>query len=150
MRFFTHIFLVVLLASGMPACKHTHSRVAEQQATASQKADAPLTNTLWKLIQIDGKPVPPQEGEIRLRFPDAKQFLGTTGCNDYSGGYDLEDTSLALRSITATEKACDNIKVEQRYFRLLGEVETYQIKGDTLTLSSSGEVLLMFEALYLR
>lgn len=138
--------LCTWLCLALMACKHT-----PPQASADTKPDAPLTNTLWKLVRIEGKVPALKDGEIRLQFPlDTHNIRGYGGCNDYSGLYDLEDTSLRLHDIISTERACENLKIEQQYFRFLGEIETYQIKGDQLTLSSSGEALLIFEALYLR
>jgi heat shock protein HslJ len=76
---------------------------------------------------------------------------GSGGCNTYHASYQgggAGDT-LSFGPVAATKKACDQAvsDQEQAFFVALGEVATYGVGSDLLTLSDGeGAVLLEFRA----
>jgi heat shock protein HslJ len=66
-------------------------------------------------------------------------FTGVA-CNDLSGRYAVTGADgLTITDLTATRKACpaDQAALEAQYTAALGQVRTYAISGDTLTLRDS-------------
>ena len=78
---------------------------------------------------------------------------GFGGCNQYHGSYETSGTSLTFGPIASTKKACeDAVEAQERaYVALLGDVATFAIDGETLSLlDAEGRLLLAFAGMPLR
>ena len=97
------------------------------------------------------------DGETRSLVPDTdvtiffvsedKEVNGTGGCNSYFASYDLDGSSLSIPGpIAATEMWCgDEIgELERVYMEALQATESYEIRGDKLTITC-GDTVLNFE-----
>lgn len=83
---------------------------------------------------------------ITLEF-EGGQVSGNAGCNNYFGDYEADEKgSLAFGMIGITEMYCEGrMDTESRYISLLGDVASYSVNGETLTLyNGEGKRLLVF------
>ena len=106
----------------------------------SSGADARLTGTYWKLIEIDDLPVlPGAEGKDlhMVLKADTTGVNGFSGCNRFTGGYKLKNTSLQFGPLAGTMMMCaDGAEQEKRFLDTLALVERFIIRGQNLTLYS--------------
>lgn len=96
------------------------------------------------------------DGTMTAPIPETPPFAvfedgtvaGSSGCNDYTGSYEAKDGSMAFGPLASTRKACITPLMGQEtvYFGLLAQVDSYEVKGDKLTLSSGGTVLIRYES----
>ncbi len=101
-----------------------------------------LAGTSWQATGINngrgGVEANAATSGVTAVFGEDGQLTGSGGCNSYSGTYTTAGTDqITLGPIAATAKACEDpdvTRVEQEYFAALGNVTTYQLDGDTLTL----------------
>jgi uncharacterized lipoprotein YbaY/heat shock protein HslJ len=114
---------------------------------------ADLQNTYWKLLELDGEPVESPEGvrEIHLVL-DTGEFRvrGFAGCNNFFGGYRLDDQSLSFSQIGSTMMACPGgMDTEQAFLQALGATTRAEVSGQILSLYANDQLLARFEAVYL-
>lgn len=85
---------------------------------------------------------------VTLKFTDDGNVTGNAGCNHYGGGYTLDDEKISISSLFTTLMYCGEpeglMEQEARYLKSLGEVASYQIKGDHLTLLDEGGNGILF------
>jgi heat shock protein HslJ len=106
----------------------------------------PLEYTLWTLSQMNGQPVTTETSVTAIFTPeetaDAGTVSGNSGCNTYSAGYTLSDTTLTVEPATSTRMACaTGMDVEQSYLQLLQESTSYQISVNSLILTGPSGTL---------
>ena len=91
-----------------------------------------------------------QDTEITIEFKSAEgEIAGSGGCNSYFGGYEINKNELTIiPPIGSTMMACPEpiMDQEQEYFKLLETTETFQIQNGKLTISCSGNKILVFVA----
>ena len=89
-----------------------------------------------------------EDTEITAFFDSAKeQVAGSASCNRYFAGYEINKNELTIiPPIGSTRMACPEpvMEQEQQYFSLLETTETFQIQNGKLTISSSGNQILVF------
>jgi heat shock protein HslJ len=113
--------------------------VACGQATTNNLAD-----THWQLQTMNGQSVPTGM-TVSMDFT-ADTFGGLGFCNNYGGNYQVNGTSLTLTQTAMTMMAClgDNRdQLEQQHIAALGQVVTYHIDGDVLTLFDQANAPLL-------
>ncbi|AQR68917.1 hypothetical protein BZG29_11630 [Janthinobacterium sp. LM6] len=113
-----------------------------------------LTNTYWKLTQLDGAPVtmaPQQEREVRITLTDDGKVHGFTGCNQVMGGYTLAGTALRFTQLASTRMACPPplMQLESAVLANLNSVTGYRFEGEYLILLKDGAPVARFESVYL-
>ena len=121
---------------------------------ASPAPQASLTNTYWKLTQLDGAPVamaPQQEREVRITLTADGKVTGFTGCNRVMGGYTLAGTALRFTQLAGTRMACPPplMQLESAVLANLNSVTGYQLDGEKLILLKDGAPVARFESVYL-
>lgn len=97
-----------------------------------------LEGTSWAILQIGGMDAL-ADRPAKLGFADGR-ISGTTGCNSFSGRYDVNTTALTLGPIVATQMGCPGTAMEQET-RLLAILKgtlgmTFR-NGDTLILTGA-------------
>jgi len=126
-----------------------------QRVSQTPAPDRTLTNTYWKLIELNGMAVKvlPQRPEPHLVLhSENRRLAGSGGCNRFQGSYTLEGESLAFAQVASTMMACvDGMEQETAFFRTLESVRAWKIRGDGLELlDGSGRVVARFVAVDLR
>lgn len=131
--------------------------------------DAPFG--VWGLVDIDGQPalanpsvtfslspdlvarVADESGQVR---PDLFGLNGHTGCNSFSGAFDVEGDGLVVDIDSMTFRGCGAVddaqapqlmsEQELQFTRVLGNATTWAIDGDQLTITSQdGEIATFHE-----
>jgi heat shock protein HslJ len=89
----------------------------------------------WVVEVIDNVKVMP-DSRITMQIRGVS-LRGIASCNNFQGGVTTEpDGGLRLRATVKTLKACDPARTgeEADFFAILGEVRTYEVRGETLML----------------
>jgi heat shock protein HslJ len=73
---------------------------------------------------------------------------GFAGCNQFTGGYEVDGDTISLGPLAATMMACpdDVTAVETAYLPALEAADAWAIDGGELVLSADGEETLRFTA----
>lgn len=121
----------------------------------SQKPNASLTNTYWKLIELNGEPAALGAGENELHMvliTEGNRVRGFSGCNTFMGTHRVTEDHLQFSQMASTKMACMvGMEQEQLFLSALEGTTGFKINGDSLSLhSANGKLLLRFEAVYLK
>ena len=116
--------------------------------------DSP-TGTYWKLVELNGQPVPKLDREpYMILDAESGKVNGFGGCNRFGGPYTLDEATSRIRfgDLAATMMACPaGMDVERAFHEVLRRADNYSRKGDRLTLNRARMApLARFEAVYLR
>jgi uncharacterized lipoprotein YbaY/heat shock protein HslJ/uncharacterized lipoprotein NlpE involved in copper resistance len=116
-------------------------------------AAASLESTYWRLVELDGAPLPPaerpQRREAHLMFgADPRRVIGADGCNGMVGEYEADDARLKLDKLAGTKMACPDAGGRDQQFRqALARTSGYRVLGPELQLrDKDGAVLARFAA----
>ena len=111
-------------------------------------ADTPqaLLSGVFTVLTINGEKISPT---AILRFNKAdNKIWGNAGCNDFSGKYTQDASSLNIGLLTSTKMYCDGaMKNEYAIQRVLKNVGSFGISNGTLTLYSRIEKKPLLTAL---
>ena len=119
-----------------------------QLACSSSTDDTKLEDVVWTLVSYGetGNLKTVIEGrEATAEFVSAEGTVkGSTGCNHYSGGYEMTGDRLTIpENIAATEMYCEGVMdQEQAYLSLLPAAESYEINGNELRINCGNQVLI--------
>jgi heat shock protein HslJ len=112
----------------------------------------PIENILWTLVAMNG-----EENQVglvpttALFEPGTESGTGTVGgvamCNNYGGLFAIDQDALTVKALATTRISCPEnvIQAETTYLEILGNAQSYQILGETLTITSE-KGLLVFAA----
>ncbi|RKX46103.1 MAG: hypothetical protein DRP64_03730 [Verrucomicrobia bacterium] len=112
-----------------------------------------LTSVTWKATGVNngrGGVVSILAGtEIIAKFDASGTLSGSGGCNNYTGGYELEGERLRVGALGQTRKMCARpegiMEQESNYFQALEHAAKYRIDGKMLELrSEKGSLLVKF------
>lgn len=92
-----------------------------------------LSNTNWRVVSINGQPVP-RSGYYINFMPD--RLSGKFGCNSIGATYRVSGSTLTAGSLMMTQMACPDGSFETRGAAILGQPTTLIESGDRLTLSN--------------
>jgi heat shock protein HslJ len=105
---------------------------------------APIEEITWVLTTMPGG-APVADGTFTTFLLADGRLSGNAPCNQYSGDYTLDGSSLTIGSIVRTRMACPNLAQEDAYLEALGEVTSYVLQDNTLVLvGPDGTALLGF------
>jgi heat shock protein HslJ len=123
---------------------------------AHMQPDATLENTYWKAVAIGDRPARVAEN-IRephlLLHPADSRAGGSTGCNDFSGKYELSGDSLRFARFISTLRACVDPELnrqERAFLDALNATRSWRVTGDTLVLLGPAGTLARFTAQYMK
>ncbi len=109
------------------------ARVGEDGMNRSGQGEHDLSNTNWRVVSINGQPVP-MSGYYFNFAPD--RMSGKLGCNAISGGYNVTGRTLIVSALTMTEMACPGNSFESKGARIMRQPMTLSESGDSLTLGN--------------
>jgi heat shock protein HslJ len=110
-------------------------------ASASQGGEGDLTASAWNLSLLMDQPLVPGSS-ITAQFTTDGKVGGSAGCNQYSGMYKTSGNNIQISSpLASTMMACAQELMDQEsaYLKALGDVQSFKIVGDTLTLSDANQ-----------
>ena len=147
---FTTDTLVSVLTRGAGA--EAQLNLVRVSGKARETPDSPLTETRWKLLSVDGEPVPPGAGgrEVHLVLgAEDAQAKGFSGCNQFHGRYELEGDVLKFGPLAGTMMACpDGMDLESAFLKSLASSDRYELEGQELRVYSQHRMLLRFTAVH--
>lgn len=135
-----YMLTILVIALAISAC------------TAAQNTEEPSAPVsilgAWKLTASGpaNNPVPAVEGvEAGLTFNEDGTVTGTSGCNGLGGDYSVEGDQITFGEFVSTLMACDDpiMAQEEVAHRVMTDTATYQIEGDTLTITNNDNVLVL-------
>ncbi len=106
-----------------------------------------LKSTGWTLVRLDGESMPATLREpVTLIFnEDQTRVSGFGGCNRYFGNCQLTGNRITFSQLGSTKMFCaENMTVEDKFFRLLSEVDVYKVADQKLQLTAGGRLLFEF------
>ena len=114
-----------------------------------------ITEKYWKLIELNGKPLPnvSREKEPFIVLKDkGKNFGGNAGCNTLIGKYELADRNkISFSDLVTTMMACPDPDTELAIRDALESTDHYVIDGDFLRLEDArNRVNAKFLRIYLK
>ncbi len=82
-----------------------------------------------------------------INFDEEKKSAGGNGgCNQFGGSCIINGKSLAIKNMFATEMYCEEFHLqEENFFRLLQQVNKYDVKDSVLTMYRDNDLLLEFK-----
>lgn len=110
-----------------------------------------LEDVSWSLTWLNGQPVTATDSQpapTLVLSSSQRRASGNTGCNQFSGEYELDRATLRFGAMIATRRACIEPAFNQREHLLLQaltETRTWQITADTLILMGATGQLARFE-----
>ncbi|RYY45515.1 MAG: META domain-containing protein [Chitinophagaceae bacterium] len=128
------IYLAAIAVFGLSSCK------SSRNATDAGKKNS-LTETYWKLTELNGKPVGAggeDRREVYIILRNAEQRVqGNAGCNGYGGNYILDPNGFNLKfsGLMHTQMACPGLDIEIEYLKALEMTDSYYVKDGTLQLN---------------
>ena len=148
-RIFTFIIIIVFLISCQKSKKNEQ---IINITTELQNIEKDTLGGIWKLYKVndtlfDINKMYGFEAETpTLKIYVYKNFIsGFSGCNSYSGNVKIDTTKITLtEGILATEMGCGGNIWENDYFSRLGDIQSYQLRKDTLKLQSSNNKSMSF------
>jgi putative lipoprotein len=117
---------------------------------AASSGGAGLVGVEWWLVELGAAPAIEQPGGQKAHFvlnAEKKSLSGSTGCNQFFGGFELVDGGLLLAPAGMTLMACpeDVMRQEQAFLAALKAATGYRITGERLELlEGDGQVLARF------
>lgn len=114
--------------------------------TKSQPAMNSLTAHTWKLIQMEGLPVPADAG-ITMQLSSDGKLTGDTGVNRYFGTYTTgKPNFIQFSAIGMTRRAGpeDRMNREAQFTAALERITEYQLDANTLSLTDGHKSLLVW------
>ena len=112
-----------------------------KKSTKTDKATTvKLTDTYWKLVELNNKPIPQKLNKVPFIQFDEKEnrVFGTNGCNTFFGDIELKkNNQIDFGAIAGTLMACEHSDIEANMNLLMDENAQYTISGDTLYLRNA-------------
>jgi heat shock protein HslJ len=108
-----------------------------------------IKDSYWMLISLKGQDLPEVTNTktAYIRFEEGdNQVKGFTGCNKFTGKYEMTENSLNLSGLSTSRMMCPNIEMENYLIGLLENVTAYQLSDNILTLYHNDEAVATFRA----
>ena len=131
-----------------PADQPPAAAADSTQAAEPSEPGPALEGTEWKLVELGGAPVAPQDRNqpgFHL-VADGHKVQWSAGCNRMIGSYTLEGSSLKFGPIASTRMACPSMETETRFLAALNATTRYEVAGSNLTLYGGDAPVARLEA----
>jgi heat shock protein HslJ len=136
----SRISALALILTGALGVAGLAPRVAAQGAEAVSPAAMPLEGTFWQAVDVGGKHVRlfGVKGPY-LVFERTGRFLGSDGCNELAGDFDLNEGVVTFTRLERTHGMCVNFHDVGRLFgQALNNARRLEIVGNQLNLLDAG------------
>lgn len=143
MRFARYLLVLVTTVAPLLAQAQTGRNLSTDQRV--------LTGTEWTLVSLGpaGAETNVIAGTtVTLKFGEDGRASGSTGCNSYSGTYQVRGDSVTFSRLISTRRACldqNANQQEQRFLAALEAANRFRLSSNRLTiLSDRGRSVLNF------
>lgn len=135
------VALLVIGATG--ACASDDASPTDDEPPAAPALD----DTVWVLDAGDSSIVVEDGATVSMQLGDST-VSGTGGCNQYSGGVEIDGDSIRFESLARTEMACEvGMTTEEAFHGALAQVDTIDETDERLVLTGADGVRLSFTPL---
>lgn len=152
----TLVYVCLVSIITLSGCIATKIDVLDEKST---QALASLTETYWKLTQLNGKAVVMASGQQSERHftlhNNEGRIAGFSGCNRFFGEFKSTPNSqdqgeLKFGTLGSTMMACPEVKInDHQLFNVFENTTSYKITTGSLTLfNHKGLELARFNAVY--
>lgn len=116
-------------------------------ADTENTSQTPLPGTTWNLAEMNNSKIQHPGPQVpHLRF-EAEKVTGNDGCNNFSGGYTLEENSLKFGMLASTRMACPHLKdLDIEFNKMISMTSSYRLSGNKLELYENDKLLASFLA----
>jgi putative lipoprotein len=112
-----------------------------------QASHAPLLDTTWNLAELNNREIQLPGPQVPHLHFEAEKVTGNDGCNNFFGGYTLEENSLKFGMLASTRMACPHLKdFDIEFNKMISATTRYQINGNKLELFENDMLLASFLA----
>ncbi len=104
---------------------------------ATDPSTAPLFGTQWRIVEIDGNAIPRLVNNTipYVSFDNNENIYAVkTGCNTLSGSLEYANNKFALKPGISTLMACEDMRVEDGFKKVLTVISGYKINKKELLL----------------
>ena len=102
----------------------------------------------WSVISLLGKTITTDETEKgfpSINFGENGKFFGSTGCNNYTGFFNINGNSISMNPGSMTKMMCPG-NVEQNFLNAIKQTRNFKFNGDKLILlNKAKEVMSLVE-----
>jgi heat shock protein HslJ len=141
------IFMIALCLCAL--CAACVAPPSNHNNSLQESASSELAGSKWRLLQL-GEPAVTPDAEITVTF-SADRLLGHSGCNDYSGSYQLTGDTIRISNTEVTTMACkETLRMTQEalYLEMLTKVNKFKVQSQQLELFDDQEKpVLIFAAI---
>ena len=88
------------------------------------------------------------DSQATITFKNDGTISGNSGCNSFGGEYEVDGDQVTFNGLVSTLMACSEPLMSQEgiVFQVLNGTASFEIKGETLTISNNGMVLVFTSA----
>jgi heat shock protein HslJ len=109
-----------------------------------------LEGVPWLLLELDGAIVQLPAGERQpylLFLQQERKVTGFSGCNEFTGGYELKGDALSFGPLAATRRFCAGAAgdIEQAFLGAIGKVSGWRVDRQMLLLLGGDRVLVRLQ-----
>lgn len=134
---FVLFLLAVCAGTSCSAVSVSSTEQVESQAASSEDPGKVLEGGPWLLLEVKGAIVQLSAGEKQpyiLFQRQERRVKGYSGCNEFSGSYDLRGDALNFGLLAMTRRYCAGAagEVERDFVDVLSKIRTFRIEGGML------------------
>jgi heat shock protein HslJ len=110
--------------------------------------DKPNINRVWKLVEFQKFSIETLiQKKASLDMSKHKVATASMGCNGISTNYEIKlNSEITFSEGMRTQMACEEMKLEDDFLRILPKMNNYKISGHQLTLSNKEGDKMVFIA----
>lgn len=131
----------------MPMNVETNATVQPNNQTGNNSNTNSLFGKRWTLTKIGNQNVTSDKPFIEFNESE-KRVSGDAGCNLFTGGFEMNGTSLRIPNVAGTLRACAEEQVnrlEKNFYQSLDKITRFETNGDTLRLFAGNRLELVFQ-----
>jgi heat shock protein HslJ len=120
------------------------SQTGDRANSGSDRTD--LFGRRWTLTEIEGRRFSADEPNIAFDR-DQRRTSGSSGCNRFTGAFQIDGTALKFSPLAGTRRACLDAelqRVEASFLKLLAITTRFEVRGNTLRLFANETLTLVF------
>lgn len=101
------------------------------------------SDRIWQLVELNGNPF---AETASLSFADTDRISGSGPCNSFAGTMSVPYPWFKAEALLSTKMACPALSQETLFFTSLGQATLAEVLGDTLILSNTDGLEMVFTA----
>lgn len=97
-------------------------------------------------MEKQANPTTADGSKLTLKLNDDHIVTGFDGCNEFTGKFETDKSTITFSGFLSTQKACPDNKISARYMDLLTRCNGYSITPSKLFLFINKKAVLEFSA----